>query len=209
VGEQAGRLSGSRVRDSQLTHITQEIRDPHLRVLVAPFRLAVHEAHREVVRCQPGTTPAHPHVNSNEGNIAMRRTIQRLITRGLVGLLAPILMFIGGEAEIANQMIAPLRLDRPGEKWLLERHVAQIVCALRAVGKQTSLANLLRHMCPEQLLDLSYDLDRDAGVNLRSYLADLPESASPVFAAARKVLRGSLRAHLRTCWLRRLNRPVA
>jgi hypothetical protein len=139
----------------------------------------------------------------------MRHTIQRLIAEGLVRLLAPLLIFTGGEEEIASQTIAPLQFDRPGERWLLERHVAQTVCGLRAVGKQTSLANLLRHMCPEQHLDLSYDLDRDAGVSLRSYLADLPEGISPVFTRTTKILRTRLGSHVKNALAGFFNRRAA
>jgi hypothetical protein len=137
----------------------------------------------------------------------MPRTIQRLIASQLGALLAPLLIFTGSAEEIAHQMIAPLYFDRPGEGWLLKRHMAQIVCGLRAVGKRPSLANLLRHMCPEELLDLSYDLDREAGVSLRSYLADLPESASPVLTQTREALRMRIGAHVKSALAGRLKRP--
>jgi hypothetical protein len=118
------------------------------------------------------------------------RSIQRLITDQLIalGLLAPIGVLSGSEVEIASRMLAALQPLRPGERGFLERHIIQIVRALRANHEQVIVSNLAARFCPEALLDLSYDLEREAGVALRSYLADLPDGIAPVFTQAKDIL---------------------
>jgi hypothetical protein len=122
------------------------------------------------------------------------RSIHRLISDQLIrlGLLAPVRVLTGSDEEIASRIVAALHPLRLGERGFLERHIIQIVRALRANHEQVSVRNLIARFCPEALLDLSYDLEREAGVALRSYLADLPDGIAPVFTRAKDILAVTL-----------------
>jgi hypothetical protein len=127
----------------------------------------------------------------------IRSLIADLLVR--LRLLAPNPVFVGSDTEIASQIVAPLRFDRPAHEGFLERHIVQIARALRATGQPVSLASLLSRLCTEALLDLSYDLNREAGVELRSYLADLPEGIDRLFTQAQNILARRLQSPAKAC----------
>jgi hypothetical protein len=141
----------------------------------------------------------------------MRRSIQRLILDllGRLGLPTAIRRLAGEENEIASQIITPLHFTKPGDRGFLERHITQIVRALRAGNRQVSASNVIAHLCPEALLELSYDLDRDAGVALRSYLADLPDGIAPLFTKTADTLLASLSTRAQTGLVGLFTRPQA
>jgi hypothetical protein len=109
-------------------------------------------------------------------------------------LLAPNPVFAGSDEEIASQIVTPLCFDRPVYRGVLERHIVQIARALRATDQSVNLANVLGRLCPEALLDLSYDLNGEAAVQLRSYLADLPDGMGRLFTRARDILARRLQS---------------
>lgn len=118
-------------------------------------------------------------------------------TTYILGRLRRLLSFKGVTSkdsitEIFGRAASQVQFTESYYQRLFERHVTQVKMALEAGGKQVSQANLVRYMHPEDLLDLSYDLPHAKGVQLRTYLSDLPERIWPLFIAAQDRLQVTL-----------------
>jgi hypothetical protein len=96
----------------------------------------------------------------------------------------------GSASSIARNTVAHLPFGHPYHARLIEQYLTEVVRALRATGTRVSPESLIQYMSPDELLDLSYDLPRTAGVRLRTYLSDLPAQFTPVISAARDRLLG-------------------
>lgn len=202
AGSQRRELANDRVR-------ARELHEPEQQLILDCLQdgVPIAEIHKSIVG--ESTDPAHQLAKADEMINAIRnaggeelyqeelREIEEL-RRGLSAANATqaeprtevpevgIDLLASGE-EIASRIVSQLTFVDLRYRHMAERHVIEVIRALRAVNMQVSRANLIRYTHLEELQDLSYDLPQtgnpatDPGVWLRTYLADLPERAGLLF----------------------------
>jgi hypothetical protein len=115
------------------------------------------------------------------------------VAHGRRGLLAGIDDSAGSDAELINQVVASFYFLEQGHQKLFEEHAAHVVSVLRQLDREISPANIAMHFAPELLEDLSYRLSSEQGMNLRRYLAELPEWVVRYLADADEFSQQTLR----------------
>ncbi len=79
----------------------------------------------------------------------------------------------GGETEIADKALAGERFTEPHYQRQAQRYLGHAVRALRAAGREVSLAGLLQALLPEGLELLARELPRESALAIHTYLDSL------------------------------------
>jgi hypothetical protein len=118
---------------------------------------------------------------------------QESVARRRRGLVAGTDNDSGSDAEMISQAIASFYFLERGHQKLFEEHAAHVVSVLRHLNREINPANIALHFAPELLEDLSYRLSSEEGMNLRRYLAELPEWVVRYLADADEFSQQTLR----------------
>lgn len=90
------------------------------------------------------------------------------------------------ETKLVDEVLARFHFPEPQYEELFKSHATQVVQTLSQLGRELTVENVIAHLAPDQLFDLSKGLPRERGESLMAYLADLPPWATRYLSDTRE-----------------------